>query len=233
MLPKLLNLSFKNNQKLFLPVLLILSGCSSSNSFLSDGMSDNAKIEAKRWAKMWAEKPVVIDPIKMNSSNPPSQNTTDGKIEQQKVRMTNIESGLQQLIQQQQVLRNNINSFRQEIKKETAPPARQTAAPARPAQNVAPVNIVQPTTSSFGIHLASYKLRENIIPGLNTIRRLLPDTIRSKQARIATLDISGTEYYRLILGPYKNRTEASTDCGIIMQNFDFCEIIDFMGEEIE
>lgn len=93
--------------------------------------------------------------------------------------------------------------------------------------------IVQPTTDSLGIHIATFSFEEDIEPGLNTIRRVFPDTIKSKQARAAIVDISGTNYYHLILGPYNSSTAAITDCGIIVQNIDFCDVVEFTGQVVE
>jgi hypothetical protein len=110
------------------------------------------------------------------------------------------------------------------------PQSSQQQTSSRLTQTAASEGLVQPMTDRLGIHIATFSFEEDIETGLNAIRRVLPDTIKSKQARAAIVDISGTNYYHLILGPYNSATDASTDCGIIVQNVDFCEVVDFTGE---
>jgi hypothetical protein len=115
-----------------------------------------------------------------------------------------------------------------------APPAAPASKPAAPASAPPrPADPLDPTSGAagFGAHLASYRQPVEVAEGWNALQRQLGADIAGLAPRVVGIDFGdgrGT-FYRLKVGPLKNREAAEELCRKLRAKAVFCEPGDFAG----
>ncbi len=83
------------------------------------------------------------------------------------------------------------------------------------------------SSTIFAIHLASYKKQNSLIKGWHIYQKKYPTFLKDKKAMMQIIDISGTQYRRLIAAPYTNAEVALKACNKVKQQQDFCTVVSY------
>lgn len=88
---------------------------------------------------------------------------------------------------------------------------------------------VSPSLSStiFAVHLASYKKQNSLITGWHIYQKKYPTLLKNKKAMMQLIELSGTQYRRLIVAPYATAVLALTACEKIKKQQDFCAVVSY------
>lgn len=79
----------------------------------------------------------------------------------------------------------------------------------------------------FGLHTASYHQQENVESGWHVYQKRYQTLFKEKKAMIQSIDISGTQYWRLIVAPYDSAEHAKSACKQLQKNNDFCQVVSY------
>lgn len=210
---------------------IVLTGCATS-------LDERNRKEAERWAKIWEEKPIVVDgeeqyvplnTLEVEAAESAMDNTEASEQDQESIlleqedRIKRIETTIEALTEQQQGLESELNGIKANSEKmDTAVVVKQNDMNADQQS--------EPASGTMGIHLASYKNLENLKIGWQEYLNAGQTVIRDKQARINNAKVSGTNYMRLVVGPYADQDEAENACAVMKQTVSFCDVVDFKGE---
>ena len=107
-------------------------------------------------------------------------------------------------------------------------PAPMTTAAASSSMAPVPERV---TGTAYGLHLASYRRRDNAYSGWDVLTGAHPDILAGFRPRLASADLPGLGlYYRLKAGPVADRDEAIALCRQIEARGDYCAVMAFDGE---
>ncbi len=79
----------------------------------------------------------------------------------------------------------------------------------------------------FGLHTASYQQQENLVSGWYIYKKRYQTLFKEKKAMRQSIDISGTQYWRLIVAPYDSVEHAKSACKQLQKNNDFCQVVSY------
>jgi SPOR domain len=89
-----------------------------------------------------------------------------------------------------------------------------------------------PADGKFGVHLASYKLKESVAEGWSDYRKQYRGVLDGLQPRVAAIDLHdgrGT-LYRLKAGPFASEAAARATCHKVeAYPAGYCKVMDFSG----
>ena len=203
--------------------VLILSGCSTVGGWF--GGDEEAEM---------AEEPVMEAPEEPMGPTPEELRAQkDQAIIEQGMRIANAERELQRLAEENSVLKSDL-----EVAQKDAGEAKMMLEQANESQvATAAENAAsnQPRVTApdggYGLHLASYELRDSIEPGINAIRRQIPVLIDGRPIKISQATVRGRSFNRLIVGQFDSQADAQAECGQALLLVNFCEVVAFQGED--
>lgn len=206
-----------------LTAVLILSGCSTVGGWL--GGDEEAEM---------AEEPMMEAPEEPMGPTPEELLAQkDQAIIEQGMRIANAERNLQMLAEENTTLKRDLETAQTEAEEakmmleqaneSQVAIAAENAAPSEPRMTA--------PDGGYGLHLASYGLRENIEPGINALRQQIPVLIDGRPIKIAQATVSGRNYNRLIVGQFDSQAAAQAECNQALLLVSFCEVVAFQGED--
>ncbi len=88
---------------------------------------------------------------------------------------------------------------------------------------------------TYGVHIASYRVRENAAIGWKKARDKNPDLYIGAFAKLMQLNLPslGGAYYRLKIGPFATATGALNLCVALEKRGEFCKVTPFDGNRIK
>lgn len=105
------------------------------------------------------------------------------------------------------------------------PVPREAPAPARARTATA-----ADTSGTFAVHLASYRLEENVARGWETFKSDYPQVLNRLEARGARISINGKgDYIRLLVGPFQSPRDARALCTELKSLDEYCNVMPFEG----
>lgn len=81
----------------------------------------------------------------------------------------------------------------------------------------------------YAIHLASYKKQENLAPGASNLSVKFEHALCGKVAIFKPVEVSGTNYFSLRMGPYATKGDANAACRSIQAKSGYCGVTPFEG----
>lgn len=206
-----------------LTVVLALSGCSTVGGWL--GGDEDVEM---------AEEPVMETPAEPMKPTPEELLAEKNQaLVEQGMRIASAERELQMLAEENSTLKRDLDAAKKEAgeAKMMLDQANESQV-ANAAQNAAPSGPrVTAPDGGYGLHLASYELRENIEPGISAIRRQVPVLIDGRPIKIAEATVRGKNYKRLIVGKFDSQSAALAECRQALLLVSFCEVVAFQGED--
>ena len=208
--------------------VLGLCGCSTIDGFLGGGMNDPANAEATQ---------EVAEADVMGPVEPTAEELLAEKnqaLVEQGMRIATAERELKALAEQNSALKSDLEAAQHEIEEremllDQANESQIAAAAAVNAKEGVP-RMVAPN-GGYGLHLASYELRESIEPGIAALTRQIPVLIEGKPIKISQATIRGRNYNRLIVGQFESQNDAQAECRQALLLVSFCEVVAFEGED--
>lgn len=210
-----------------LSFVMLLCGCSTIDGFLGGGMNDPANAEATEDVDQ-AEMMVPAEPTAEELLAEKDQALID-----QGMRIAAAERELQSLAEQNSALKSELEATKHEVEEreqllEQANESQIAAAAANAAANMPRVTVPD---GGYGLHLASYELRESIEPGIAALTRQISVLIEGKPIKIAQATVRGRNFNRLIVGQFDSQSNAQAECRQALLLVSFCEVVAFEGED--
>lgn len=207
-------------------LILLLSSCSTVGGWFGGG-EDEMAVE-----------PVMEAPEAMEPAGPTPDELLaqkDQALIEQGMRIANAERELQMMQEENSSLKMELDETRKEAEDnqkmlDMANESQVSAA----AENTAANNDMPRMTApdgGYGLHLASYELRDNIQPGINALTRQIPVLINGRPIKIAQATVRGRNYNRLIVGQFDSQSDAQAECRQALLLISFCEVVAFQGED--
>lgn len=107
--------------------------------------------------------------------------------------------------------------------------------PANRANNFKPSNnnkIDYAMNGTYGVHIASYRIRENAVVGWKKIHEKYLDLFNGGFAKLMQLNLPslGGTYFRMKIGPFATLGAASYLCAELKKRGEFCNVTPFDGD---
>lgn len=215
---------------LFLIATFLLSGCSTIDGFLGGGMNDPANMETAE-----AE---MTEPMPIEEMGPTPEELLaekDQALVDQGMRLADAQNQLNYMQEENSALRDELDAAKQDALEKQEMLEQQAAEQVVAAAEGAVVASNGPRISApdggYGLHVASYILRESIEPGIRNIGRSIPVLINGRPIKIANANVRGRDYLRLIIGQFDRQSDAAAECQQALLLIEFCEVVAFEGED--
>ena len=211
--------------------IVILSGCSTVGAWLGDDEEDT----------MASDEPVMQAPEPVIETGPTAEEMLAEKDEAliaQGMRIAVAERELQMMQEENSALKQELDSLKQEAEEtramlEQANESQIAAASEAASANMANMDVDRPTVpdGGFGLHVASYELRDSIAPGIAALTRQNSALMQGRPIKIAQATVRGRNFNRLVIGQFDSRLDAEAECRQALLLISFCEVVDFRGED--
>ena len=100
-------------------------------------------------------------------------------------------------------------------------------------ENEADENAIETTSVLFGVHLASYRARDEARDGWRQLQRANPDELGLLEPRVENVVIEDKGVFlRLIGGGFSSRERASALCEVLQSKGQFCSVVGFAGQRL-
>lgn len=100
-------------------------------------------------------------------------------------------------------------------------------------ENEADENAIETTSVLFGVHLASYRARDEARDGWRQLQRANPDELGLLEPRVENVVIEDKGVFlRLIGGGFSSRDRASALCDVLKTKGQFCSVVGFAGQRL-
>lgn len=100
-------------------------------------------------------------------------------------------------------------------------------------ENEADENAIETTSVLFGVHLASYRARDEARDGWRMLQRNNPDELGLLEPRVEDVVIEDKGVFlRLIGGGFSSRDRASALCDVLKSKGQFCSVVGFAGQRL-
>ena len=100
-------------------------------------------------------------------------------------------------------------------------------------ENEADENAIETTSVLFGVHLASYRARDEASDGWRQLQRENPDELGLLEPRVETVVIEDKGVFlRLIGGGFSSEERASALCEVLKRKAQFCAVVGFAGQRL-
>lgn len=100
-------------------------------------------------------------------------------------------------------------------------------------ENEADENAIETTSVLFGVHLASYRARDEARDGWRKLQRNNPDELGLLEPRVENVVIEDKGVFlRLIGGGFSSRERASALCEVLKTKGQFCSVVGFAGQRL-
>lgn len=100
-------------------------------------------------------------------------------------------------------------------------------------ENEADENAIETTSVLFGVHLASYRARDEARDGWRQLQRANPDELGLLEPRVENVVIEDKGVFlRLIGGGFSSRERASALCEVLKTKGQFCSVVGFAGQRL-
>lgn len=221
-------------------IILSLSSCSAIDNFIGGGLNNPSNQDMNEEMMAGAEEPsnsLIIDEASaMEASEPSAEDMLqekDNALIEQGMRLAAAERELASLKEQNSSLQQELSQARDDAAQKQRMLDQQverqvntaTAAPASTQPRVTAGN------GGYGLHVASFTRRDSISSGLAAINRQVPVLTEGRPLKIATANVRGRTYYRLIIGQFNLQSEAIAECNQAKLLIDFCDVVAFEGED--
>lgn len=220
------------NSKFFLLLTasFLLSGCATIDGFLGGGMNDPANVAA---AEEEMAEPMPVEPVGTTQEEQLAEK--DQALVEQGMRLADAQNQLNYMHEENSALRVELDTAKQDVLDKQELLDQQLAEQVVTAAEGAVVASNGPRISAadggYGLHVASYVLRESIEPGIRNIGRSIPVLINGRPIKIANATVRGRNYLRLIIGQFDRQSDAAAECQQALLLIDFCEVVAFVGED--
>lgn len=210
----------------FLIMLLVLSGCSTLGGWFGGDEGEEM-----------ANAPVTEAPS--DPAEPTGEDLLaekDQALIEQGMRIATTERQLQAVQEENSALKQELDAARQEAEEaramlEQANESQIAAASQNAASNMPSVPRPNAPDGGYGLHLASYELRESIEPGIAALTRQIPVLMEGRPIKLAQAAVRGRNFNRLIVGQFDNQADAIAECRQALLLVSFCEVVAFEGED--
>ena len=100
-------------------------------------------------------------------------------------------------------------------------------------ENEADENAIETTSVLFGVHLASYRARDEASDGWRQLQRENPDELGLLEPRVETVVIEDKGVFlRLIGGGFSSQERAAALCEVLKRKSQFCAVVGFAGQRL-
>lgn len=207
-------------------MLLVLSGCSTLGGWFGGDEGEEM-----------ANEPVTETP--QEPAEPTAEELLaekDQALIEQGMRIAATERQLQAMQEENSVLKQELDAARQETEEaramlEQANESQITAAAQNASSNMPSVPRPIASDGGYGLHLASYELRESIEPGIAALTRQIPVLMEGRPIKLAQATVRGRNFNRLIVGQFDSQADAVAECRQALLLVSFCEVVAFEGED--
>lgn len=224
------SISFKKSSCVVL-ALLMLSACSTLG-FGDEEMADENDMAPENATETMAQDNIEPMPDEVLSPEEELMMQKDDALMAQAMRLAQAEQALIALQEQNSSLEADLTQARQEANEKQAMLDEQNE---RQINQTAPepTNTMRTTApdGGYGLHVASFELKESIAPGLASLERQIPVLAEGRPIKIATADVRGRTFHRLIIGQFNLQSEAVAECNQAKLLIEFCDVIAFEGED--
>ena len=224
------SISFKKSSCLVL-ALLMLSACSTLG-FGDEEMADENDMAPENATETMAQDNMEPMPDEVLSPEEELMMQKDDALMAQAMRLAQAEQALIAFQEQNSALEADLTQARQEANEKQSMLDEQNE---RQINQTAPepTNTMLTTTpdGGYGLHVASFELKESIVPGLASLERQIPVLAEGRPIKIATADVRGRTFHRLIIGQFNLQSEAVAECNQAKLLIEFCDVIAFEGED--
>lgn len=160
----------------------------------------------------------------------------DQALIEQGMRIAAAERQLQAMQEENSALKQELDTARQEAEEtqallEQANESQIAAASQNAASNMASMPRPMAPDGGYGLHLASYELRESIEPGIAALTRQIPVLMEGRPIKLAPATVRGRNFNRLIVGQFDTQADAIAECGQALLLVSYCEVVAFEGED--
>ncbi len=210
-----------------LSFVMLLGACSTVDGFLGGGMNDpdNAEVsEDVSQAEMMAPAEPTAEELLAEK---------DQALINQGMRIATAERELKSLAEQNSALKSELEAARREVEEREQLLEQANESQIAAASENASANMPRATApdGGYGLHLASYELRESIEPGIAALTRQISVLIEGKPIKIAQASVRGRNFNRLIVGQFDSQSDAQAECRQALLLVSFCEVVAFEGED--
>jgi hypothetical protein len=88
------------------------------------------------------------------------------------------------------------------------------------------------SVKTYSLHLASYKSRKAAEDGWNKLNSKYADVWCETEAKLAKVNVKGTEYLSLRVGGYNSRDKVLQLCSVVKEQGDYCAVTTTKGETL-
>lgn len=100
-------------------------------------------------------------------------------------------------------------------------------------ENEVDENAIETTSVLFGVHLASYRARDEAREGWSKLQRENPDELGLLEPRVENVVIEDKGVFlRLIGGGFSSEDRASALCEVLKTKGQFCSVVGFAGQRL-
>lgn len=194
--------------------MVALTGCAATekNGYEISGPSSGNN---DQWSEIWNQRSVVF-------ADDVENETQRDILHRQNERLGSLEKEIGQLREQQNLLMAAVDN----VKK---PENTEILTEKNDQSNN---DIEQQLREKIGLHVASYQDAKIARQVAGNFEKILEYTINGKRSHVERIIVSEQEYYRVIFGPYPDRSEAEKVCQKIREDIGFCATVAYAVEPI-
>lgn len=85
----------------------------------------------------------------------------------------------------------------------------------------------------WGLHLASYADKNRVTAGWNGLKKRFAEHLYNKAPLVKMEPVKGRPYYRLRVGPFTSKGEASGVCKLMKAQGQYCSVTKYQGNSLE
>lgn len=224
------SISFKKSSCIVL-ALLMLSACSTLG-FGDEEIAGENDMAPENATETMVQDDMEPMPDEVLSPEEELMMQKDDALMAQAMRLAQAEQALIALQEQNSALEADLTQARQEANEKQAMLDEQNERQINQSAPE-PTNTMRTTApdGGYGLHVASFELKESIAPGLASLERQIPVLAEGRPIKIAMADVRGRTFHRLIIGQFNLQSEAVAECNQAKLLIDFCEVIAFEGED--
>ncbi len=210
----------------FVLMLLCLNGCSTVGSWFGGGEGEELAAE-----------PVMNTPTEPAGPTAEEQLAEkDQALVEQGMRIAAAENQLRAMQEENSALQQELDTAREEAAEiramlDQANESQVAAASQNASANLPRVPRPTAPDGGYGLHLASYELRESIEPGIAALTRQIPVLMEGRPVKLRQATVRGRNFNRLIVGQFDSQGDAQAECRQALLLVSFCEVVAFEGED--
>ncbi len=207
-------------------LVFLLGGCSTVGAWLGDDDDETDMAETPVMEAPEPEMPAGPTPEELLAQK-------DQALVEQGMRIAAAERELQMMQEENSVLKQELDTLKEEAEETREMLEQANESQIAAASQAANLNIPRPVApdGGYGLHLASYELRESIEPGIAALIRQNSALMQGRPIKIAQATVRGRNFNRLIVGQFDSRSDAEAECRQALLLISFCEVVAFQGED--